>query len=326
MAIWTQNRRQQFQEEIDLILAMTDMSYTSAKMSDKTKLMSRDSKFTRKLSTKSFREPYLMCESTMFDMLEYSDGRFMANVNPKTDLPKRYHVSACHIKQNRAYFYSLSSLPWQAVRGRKLLSTVFAKHDWLELDFDTGFSIGDSAVVFWANGRWQTSHRYDLYKAMVQNKSLFRGQSVSVVTELQPDTQDATCRMLAGMAFSMDFHWRVVLKTPDGHSFSILTDSRGAAAAFRDRTGDTPSGRRPALINWVKEHTRNLKSSTSEGDEFLKTIAVRKHLRGRIPFRWCGIDCEMVVAPFDLRVNQRLAKQSSHASINRTTTTQSVTA
>jgi hypothetical protein len=74
-------------------------------------------------------------------------------------------------------------------------------------------------------------------------------------------------------------------------------------AAFRNRQPNEVSGRRDALRHWVSQHYRT--RHVDEGDEPQRVI-VRQHLRGRTPFRWCGIDCELVVSPFDIRRNERL--------------------
>jgi len=112
----------------------------------------------------------------------------------------------------------------------------------------------------------------------------------------------STCNVLLSLAFTRDLTWRVVFRGPSGLSFSLSTDTAGAMAAFKNRQPNDTTGRRDALKHWVRQHYRN--RPASEGDEAQRVI-VRQHLRGRTPFRWFGIDCELVVSPFDMRRNER---------------------
>ena len=211
-----------------------------------------------------------------------------------------YSGSMCFVKNGVANFQKLSSISIKSLRGRKLLSPWFAKQTQLMIDLESGVGAGTEDIVFWKNGRWFMEDTFD--RAAIRIKGLNPGAALYGVQDGNPEQTNISCNILAGLIFSRDVQWRVVIKTPEGNSFSISTDSKGASAAFADRSGDTPSGRRPALRNWVSEHLRKAKRDTDKEQEL---ILVQKHLRGRVPFYWCGMDCELVVAPFDIRVNEK---------------------
>lgn len=124
--------------------------------------------------------------------------------------------------------------------------------------------------------------------------------------------------MAASIAFTRDLLWRVEICLPSGMSISFTTNAIGCHEAYtnRDKVGD----RREALRHWVKQHYRTVSRVNDAGEEDAKEVFVRQHLRGKVPFRWCGLDCNVVVSPFDLRRNERfkneraaIAKRPSNA-------------
>lgn len=308
---WTKKRREEFHDAIDLILSMADIQTDPPPASVLQEFFGTGNLcFDRRVKTQVFQEAELFFPNLqVFHSLQenYADAVTFNRVNGRSDLPKRYSTSICFVEDGYAHFYGLRSVPFSEIRGTKILSPWFAKYSVLSLDLESGIRAGTEAVVFWSNNRWKMPNAYE--KEFATLKNLCPTQRLFNQGDTDPEETNTVCNLLAGLTFSRDIHWRVVIKTPDGNSFSLVTDSHGASAAFKDRTGDTPSGRRPALRNWVSEHLRQVRQSTPDGDELLKLVLVRKHLRGRIPFTWCGFDCELVVAPFDVRYNERLAVQ-----------------
>ena len=307
---WTKKKRDEFRDEIDLLLAMADMAERPASVTDLREVFGKKyAAYDKHVFVRQFCEAEIVVDGpSMINEVgsDYGDAKFLSGCDPKTDLPKKFNVSLCQVTNGLANFHQLRSIPISALRGQKILSPWFAKYSIFSMDLETGIGAGSEDVVFWAVNRWQ---RKDTQKeSFTRFKGAAPGEVIYVVADTDPEVTNRTCSMLSGLVFCRDFHWRVVIKTPEGNSFSITTDSKGAAAAFADRSGDTPSGRRSALRNWVSEHTRQTRKATDEGDDLLQTVFVRKHLRGRVPFRWCGLDCELVVSPFDMKQNERLAE------------------
>lgn len=313
---WTKKRRDEFKDAIDLLLAMADMAESPANSTELREVLGgRNKGYDKHVCTRHFKEAEIFIEDcSTIDALqdEYGDGKTFMSADPRTDLPDRYSTSFCRVSEGLANFYMLRSVPIASLRGQKLLSPWFAKYSVFSMDLETGIGAGSEDVVFWSNGVWR--RRDTMSQAFIRRCGAIPGEIVDAVSDDNPESTNIVCGLLAGMTFSRDFHWRVVIKTPEGNSFSITTDSKGASVAFADRSGDTPSGRRPALRNWVSEHTRKTRKITDDGEELLRMVSVRKHLRGRIPFQWCGLDCELVVSPFDIRQNERLAEKRALAS------------
>jgi hypothetical protein len=308
---WTKKRREEFKDTLDLVLAMTDMAELPENAAQVREVFGkRNGKYDKQVSVRQFTEAEIVsCEHESLSYLsdEYEDGKIIFGCDARTDLPTKYSTSICQVKKGIANFYQLKSIPISVLRGKKLLSPWFAKYSIFSMDLETGIGAGSEDIVFWSHGVWRRQN--ETHKKKVRHIGAVPGEVTLCISDDSPELTNDCCKLLAGMTFSRDFHWRVVIKTPEGNSFSLMTDSKGASAAFADRSGDTPSGRRPALRNWVSEHTRKNRKTSDDGNEFLQMVAVRKHLRGRIPFKWCGLDCELVVSPFDMRQNEKLAEQ-----------------
>jgi hypothetical protein len=198
-------------------------------------------------------------------------------------------------------FYRLRSEHVRAARGHRLFSPHVASLYSCWLNADDGKYCGCKALVNKAGSEWLAVGGAGEYERFTRDKSL-SGQFTTFVCEDRGRITD-TCQVLLGMAFTRDVCWRVVFKGPSGLSVSLSTDTAGAMAAFRNRQPNETTGRRDALRHWVRQHCRSRR--TEEGDEPQRVI-VREHLRGRTPFRWFGIDCELVVSPFDMRRNDRM--------------------
>lgn len=162
-----------------------------------------------------------------------------------------------------------------------------------------------SFAKYWnlQNGKWigfreqQDRSRYRRYGFNMRKQD--RLQSEGEGDSLDGETS-WTVKLQLGMslAFCRDLHWYVLIKGVGG-SFSVRipTDPQGAAAAFKDRDASN-SGRRSALKHWVQEHYRQKRV---DGEVSGELIEVCRHMRGRIPFVWRGLECELIPAPFDVR-------------------------
>lgn len=96
-----------------------------------------------------------------------------------------------------------------------------------------------------------------------------------------------------GMAYSIPFteryDWMVRMEALTGSGIRLLTTPHAALVMFKDR--DRPAtGRRKALIHWVRAHQRVRGETARE---------VRAHLRGNELFNWHGYAVRVMPSPFD---------------------------
>jgi hypothetical protein len=197
--------------------------------------------------------------------------------------------------------YRLRQESVKKARGSKVYSPHVASMYSCWIDAETGTYTSNKMLVNCAGKEWVPVGSKTEYFHFAQSKTV-DGNIVNFgITDGEGIT--STCNMLLGLSFTRDLVWRVVFKSPAGICISLSTDTAGAMAAFRNRQPNDVTGRRDALRHWVRQHYRA--KHVDEGDEPEKVI-VRQHLRGRTPFRWLGIDCELVVSPFDVRRNERL--------------------
>jgi hypothetical protein len=109
------------------------------------------------------------------------------------------------------------------------------------------------------------------------------------------DAIDYSTKLALARQFARFYQWRVLFRDhPRGTAtLSLVTDPRGALAAFKLR--DKPAGakRRPALKHWVRKHWRQ----TRGGD---CTALVRAHLRGETNFIFEGMECQILPSPADI--------------------------
>lgn len=197
--------------------------------------------------------------------------------------------------------YRLRQESLRKARGHKIYSPHVASMYSCWIDAETGTYTSNKMLVNSAGKEWVPVGCKEHYFHFAQSKTCDGNVVNFGITDGEGIT--STCNMLLGLSFTRDLVWRVVFKGPSGISVSLSTDTSGAMAAFRNRQPNEITGRRDALRHWVRQHYRSRR--VEEGDEPEKVI-VRQHLRGRTPFRWCGIDCELVVSPFDMRRNERL--------------------
>jgi hypothetical protein len=201
-------------------------------------------------------------------------------------------------KQIELYRFRQESV--RKARGHRIYSPHVGSLFCCWVDIDQGSFTSKRILVNKAGSEWLPVGAETLHNHFVKSKTC----DGNIITYGVDDNEGitSTCDMLLSMSFTRDVVWRVVFKAPSGISVSLSTDTAGAMAAFRNRQPNEVSGRRDALRHWVRQHYRS--RHVDEGDE-PQNVIVRQHLRGRTPFRWCGIDCELVVSPFDIRRNER---------------------
>lgn len=202
----------------------------------------------------------------------------------------------------------VSRLPLKRVRNAgPLLSPYCIELQFCFVNMDTMGCLSHTAIFNLQYGRWVC-----LRSVRVQTDFMRRAQFYGTKQRYEATTKATSpykaltdvcdigesLRTAMSIAFCRDLHWYVQVKGIDNKfSFQIPTDPHGALAAFKDRDKST-SGRRDALLHWVKEHHRRKRVDGELTDDM---IAVCQYLRGRVPFRWRGLDCELIAAPFDVR-------------------------
>ncbi len=109
------------------------------------------------------------------------------------------------------------------------------------------------------------------------------------------DMIDYTVKSAMARQFARRYQWRVLFRDhPRGTaSLSMLTDPKGALAAFKLRDKPRGAKRRPALKHWVRKHWRQTRGGTSEA-------LVKAHLRGETRFIFEGMECLILPSPFDV--------------------------
>jgi hypothetical protein len=98
-------------------------------------------------------------------------------------------------------------------------------------------------------------------------------------------TTQVSCCVAITAALKRRYEWGIELSTsPTLPSLMFTTDPTGIKQLFDDREKGN-SDRRDALVNWVCDHWRELRSDTE-----METY-VRKHIRGARTFEWRGFNC-----------------------------------
>lgn len=109
----------------------------------------------------------------------------------------------------------------------------------------------------------------------------------------------ANFQLSCAMQFNAEYSWNVRVLRDDGPGVSFYTDPLGAREAFRLRDVEEGKSRRSAIRNWVKEHWRKRRA-----EDDIKTVQVKKHLRGVQRFTWCGYTIEIAPPLMDLKEMQ----------------------
>lgn len=106
---------------------------------------------------------------------------------------------------------------------------------------------------------------------------------------------DYTVKQAMARQFARRYQWRVLFRDhPRGTaSLSLLTDPKGALAAFKLRDKPKSAARRPALKHWVRKHWRQNRGGNSES-------LVKAHLRGETKFTFEGMECLILPSPYDV--------------------------
>jgi hypothetical protein len=297
---WTKRRARTFEQAIDDIFVFCGLSEEAT--GESPAWFNRD-----KVSPRDFQEAEAFLDHGDGDVIRISKDdscvRYFADVKP-TDVPG-FDVSSALTTQDdngkpQIELYRIRQESVRKARGHRIFSPHVASLYSCWIDVESGKYTSKRILVNKAGSDWVAIGSDTQYRHFARSKSC----DGNIVTFGVDDNEgiSSTCRLLLSLAFTRDVVWRVVFKSPAGISISISTDTAGAMAAFKNRQPNEITGRRDALRHWVRQHYRS--KPTDEGDEPGRVI-VRQHLRGRTPFRWFGIDCELVVSPFDLRRNER---------------------
>lgn len=221
---------------------------------------------------------------------------YFRNVRPE-HVPN-YDFSACRFVddcldgQPGMVFYRLKEATIKEARGTKIRSPHVAwLYEMVVPRSSSLYHVRRRLVNFYTNGDWIELDR-------VTQSAWFRANliwdAVVGARDDGPQTTTNVCNLLMSVGFNRDFEWRVVLNGKA--SLSLPTTAAGAKAVLSQR--DRPE----SLRNWVEQHCRRTGSVEDEEAE----IKDRERLHGRTPFRWLGLDCELVVCPWDVRLNERI--------------------
>jgi hypothetical protein len=162
---------------------------------------------------------------------------------------------------------------------------------------DRGKLISGAGLYAWIGGRWIDAI----------NRTQWTGRYAEVAIPHKwsdaTDETNATVRMATAVALRQRYEWAVAVGLEDSLSVRFSTDPTGIGALFRLR--DLPDGkdRREALMTWITDHWRQ-----DRQDDDME-LYVRKHLRGAINFNWRGLTCELLPAPFDVELRDKLIAQ-----------------
>lgn len=100
------------------------------------------------------------------------------------------------------------------------------------------------------------------------------------------------------LALTYDYEWSCYIKeNKDSIGVRIPISPSSSKDIFQLR--DLPDGkqRKSAIVNFVKEHYRNV--DNSDGTD--KQVLISKHLRGELKFNWRGLEVHIIPSPYDLR-------------------------
>jgi hypothetical protein len=298
---WTKRRRSTLEHAIEDLFVFCGLSEEDHRKSPA--WITND-----KVRPQDFKEAEAFLDDGDGDVITISKDRdsvaYFADVKP-ADVP-RFDVSSVltTVDDDGKRQIELYRVRQESIRKARGMGRLYSPHVaslyscWVNVD--DGSYTSRRILVNQAGRDWLPIGARGEYHHFAKSKT----SDGNIVTFGVDDNQGIsnTCQMLLGLAFTRDVVWRVVFKGPTGISVSLSTDTAGAMAAFRNRNPNDTTGRRDALRHWVRQHYRH--KPVDEGDEPQKVI-VRQHLRGRTPFRWFGIDCELVVSPFDIRRNER---------------------
>lgn len=276
---WTKSRKAKLAEELESILLAFDCSSY-----DKSKhLLDR---FACKLPPSYYKDAVLF--GTEIDCL-YS-GISFSNAKPQ-DFGGEFDVSMCTTGKDDSKWqlFRMRNVPMKWARGFRLKSPFVAELATTWINADGNYDSQTMLVNWCSDNSWHTVEANSKENVNAWKQTLIH----------QETTLSNVCKSLLGLQFSKEMIWQVVFQF-SAISISVFCDMEAAGAAFKDRDVETGMTRRAALRHWVNGHMRRVSSE----DE--KLTEVVRHLRGRIPFRWRGIDCELIVPNSDIKLCEKL--------------------
>ena len=108
---WTKKKRDEFKDEIDLLLAMADMAERPASVTDLREVFGKKyAAYDKHVSVRQFCEAEIVVDGpSMINEVgsDYGDAKFLSGCDPKTDLPKKFNVSLCQVTNGLANFHQL---------------------------------------------------------------------------------------------------------------------------------------------------------------------------------------------------------------------------
>ena len=123
------------------------------------------------------------------------------------------------------------------------------------------------------------------------------GQSTKLHEE--PVDDQSKLGWILSLGLTQQYNWHVdVSVNPLLPSISFSTTPVGTKELFQSRDSVRMSGRRDALMHWVKTHYRKSSAPSSSDEELIKIMG---YLRGATTFKWAGYDCKIRVSDHDLR-------------------------
>lgn len=214
-----------------------------------------------------------------------------------------FKASACKYKADSKTIelFSVRRIPLQRLRGKCQIRSPFAC-EFLQATVDekTGEANGYRDILHWAGSKWCQPSELRKQRLGHLNRAFAHQASSAGQDAFFDDGSDVVSsrvQLLSGIWIKRDITWGVEIKSPNGFSMFLSSDAHGCYRAFKDR--ERFGSRRAALAHWVGEHLR-MNRDTGEKD-----ILVKQHIRGRIPFVWHGMQCEIVVAPIEVRMHER---------------------
>lgn len=210
---------------------------------------------------------------------------------------REINSSLCTLEDGWLRLFKLKSVPAKYFRGRPVkplprlaaLGICFLHPDKPMVSLELAMA--------WVNHRWVNAenNRHDWHgDNPIQNSDDLKKRK----------TLDEITRMLISTQLSLRYEWCVTFRLDNSPAIKFATDPSGLKDLFKDRDKDFDKDRKTALRNWVMQHWRKKRNDEEA------SIFVRRHLRGKIPFRWNGYDCVIEPSELDLELNKNLAQDS----------------
>lgn len=176
----------------------------------------------------------------------------------------------------------------------------------------TPYMVENNVMQLFADGRYYTTTYYMGYVGKMWRECLggkvWHGdiQSTRITGRLDAEYEHKAVAVTQSIALRQRYEWGVSIRKQGGASFLFYTDRTGIKALFALRDAGE-KGRRDALRTWITDHWRQNRIDPDALDY------VRRHLRGHTKFCWCGYECEVVPAQYDIELNDRLRLERKKA-------------